>query len=171
MVLITTIVFMCNGVDQFYSVQVISLCNDMRCVLYTVQKYGMCSACPVRISFCMPCVWCMCCTAAAHTCAVPLTWKRHSYYNTSRMRVKFHLSHQFFCLLQDMLFYHLPEHCNFYSELIGCLDEGSAVDNTDGHATVTVLFNKFDSLQMQRVVGNARCSKMLKSGSSTFLYT
>lgn len=73
--------------------------------------------------------------------------------------------------IKDMLFYHLPEHCNFYSELIGCLDEGSAVDNTDGHATVTVLFNKFDSLQMQRVVGNARCRKMLKSGSSTFLYT
>lgn len=73
--------------------------------------------------------------------------------------------------LQDVLCYQLPEHPNFYSELVGCLEEGSMGSSSDGHATVTVLFNKFDSLQMQRVVGNGRCSKMLKSGSSTFLYT
>ena len=72
--------------------------------------------------------------------------------------------------MQDLLFYQLPEHANFYSELVGYTEEGSAGSNNDGHATVTALFNQFDSLQMQRVVGNARCSKMLKSESATFLY-
>ncbi len=72
--------------------------------------------------------------------------------------------------MQDALFYQLPEHPNFYSELVGCLEEASSNSGSGGHATVTVLFNKLDSLQMQRVVGNARCTKMLKSESSTFLY-
>ena len=75
------------------------------------------------------------------------------------------------CLrLQDLLCYQLPEHPNFYSELVGCMEEGAAGNSIDGHATVAVLFNQFDILQMQRVVGNARCKKMLKSESSTFLY-
>ena len=72
--------------------------------------------------------------------------------------------------LQDLLCYQLPEHPNFYSELVGCMDEGAAGNSIRGHATVTVLFNQFDSLQMQRVVGNVRCRKMLKSESATFLY-
>lgn len=72
-------------------------------------------------------------------------------------------------MVQDAFFYQLPEHQNFFSELVGCLETGSN-DSSDGHATVNVLFNKFDGLQMQRVVGNVRCTKMLKPGSSTFLY-
>lgn len=50
------------------------------------------------------------------------------------------------------------------------MEEGAAGNSIDGHATVAVLFNQFDILQMQRVVGNARCKKMLKSESATFLY-
>ncbi|KAL0037821.1 hypothetical protein WJX79_000518 [Trebouxia sp. C0005] len=72
--------------------------------------------------------------------------------------------------IKDALFYQLPEHSSFYSELVGCLEEASSNSSSGGHATVTVLFNKLDSLQMHRVVGNARCTKMLKSDSSTFLY-
>lgn len=72
--------------------------------------------------------------------------------------------------LQDLLCYQLPEHANFYSELVGCMEEGAAEASHHGHATVTVLFNQFDRLQMQRVVGNDRSSKMFKSESATFLY-
>lgn len=72
--------------------------------------------------------------------------------------------------LQDLLCYQLPEHANFYSELVGCMEEGAAEASNSGHATVTVLFNQFDRLQMQRTVGNQRCSKMFKSESATFLY-
>lgn len=72
--------------------------------------------------------------------------------------------------MQDLLFYQLPEHAHFYSELVGYTEEGSASSSRDAHATITALFNQFDSLQMQRVVGNARSSKMLKSESATFLY-
>ena len=72
--------------------------------------------------------------------------------------------------IQDLLFYQLPEHASFYSELVNFLEEGSAGTDSDGHATVTILFDKFDSLQMQRIVGKARCSKMMKSSSSTFMY-
>ena len=73
-------------------------------------------------------------------------------------------------MLQDILFYQLPEHQMFYTEMVSCCTEGSLANGGHGHATVTVLFSKFDSLQMQRVVGNARHAKMLKSDSSTFLY-
>ena len=73
-------------------------------------------------------------------------------------------------VLQDLLFYQLPEHPSFYSELVGFSAEGSLANDGHGHATVTVLFSKFDSLQMQRIVGNARTAKMLKADSSTFLY-
>ena len=50
------------------------------------------------------------------------------------------------------------------------MEEGAAEASSYGHATVTVLFNQFDRLQMQRTVGNERCSKMFKSDSATFLY-
>ncbi|KAL3145860.1 hypothetical protein ABBQ38_015229 [Trebouxia sp. C0009 RCD-2024] len=72
--------------------------------------------------------------------------------------------------IKDLLCYQLPEQANFYSELVGCMEEGAAEASNSGHATVTVLFNQFDRLQMQRTVGNERCSKMFKSESATFLY-
>ena len=104
----------------------------------------------------------MCCTLLGTLKSQPSFYCLESERNCSVADVCLHL--------QDLLCYQLPEHPNFYSELVGCMEEGAAGDSIYGHATVTVLFNQFDSLQMQRVVGNARCKKMLKSVSATFLY-
>ena len=38
------------------------------------------------------------------------------------------------------------------------------------HATVSVMFSALDAARLERVVGSARVSKMLKGGSSTFLF-
>jgi U3 small nucleolar RNA-associated protein 25 len=63
--------------------------------------------------------------------------------------------------------YQLPEHPQFYSELMNLLEESSA----GGLATVSVLYNRFDALRLERIVGSARSAQMLKKGASnTFLF-
>lgn len=70
--------------------------------------------------------------------------------------------------IQDLYIYQLPEHPQFYSEL---LDMAAAAGGVEaGHTTVTVLFSKYDLLRLERVVGTARARKMAKSGTSTFLF-
>ena len=69
--------------------------------------------------------------------------------------------------LQDLLFYQLPQHANFYLELVNMLagrDEGAL------HATVKVLFTRMDALRLEAITGSARSQKMLKGGKSTFLF-
>lgn len=70
--------------------------------------------------------------------------------------------------MQDLLFYQLPYHAHFYPEMVNLLrarDE-SAVS----HATVSVLFTKYDALRLEPVVGAVRAKKMLKSKTGTFLF-
>lgn len=70
--------------------------------------------------------------------------------------------------VQDLYFYQLPEHEQFYTEL---LDMAAAARGVDaGHTTVTVLFSKFDALRLERIVGSTRAEAMLKSKSATFLF-
>jgi U3 small nucleolar RNA-associated protein 25 len=74
----------------------------------------------------------------------------------------------FFFNLQDILFYQLPQHPQFYSELVNFFEESAA---GGAMATVSVLFGRSDALRLERVVGSARAAKMLKSGGSgTFLF-
>lgn len=69
--------------------------------------------------------------------------------------------------LQDLLFYQLPQHANFYLELVNML---AARDEGTLHATVKVLFMRMDALRLEPIVGSARSQKMLKGGKSTFLF-
>ncbi len=69
--------------------------------------------------------------------------------------------------MQHVLFYQLPEHAHFYSELVNLMEAGEAGETP----TVTVLFSKVDALRLERVVGGARSAKMLKNRkTSTFLF-
>lgn len=82
---------------------------------------------------------------------------------------------------QDVVFYGLPEHSHFYSEILNLM-EGSGPGSGPGapaataaaaagaHGTVTALFCRFDALALGRVVGGARAGKMLAAESSTFLF-
>ncbi|GBF92110.1 hypothetical protein Rsub_04457 [Raphidocelis subcapitata] len=90
--------------------------------------------------------------------------------------------------VQDVVFYGLPEHAHFYSEILNLLEGSAAAAPAPGaataaeaeaaaaaaaasaHGTVTALFCRFDALALGRVVGAARAGKMLAAESSTFLF-
>ena len=58
-----------------------------------------------------------------------------------------------------------------YAELLSSLasEEGGRADEFH-QATVTVLFSRFDALQLERVVGSTRCKKLLKPQTTTFMF-
>ncbi|EFN57411.1 hypothetical protein CHLNCDRAFT_142850 [Chlorella variabilis] len=87
---------------------------------------------------------------------VLLYTERAQFYNRHRIRGAKHI-----------LFYQLPEHAHFYSELLNLMEEGEGGEMP----TVTVVFSKVDALRLERVVGTARSAKMLKNRkTSTFLF-
>lgn len=72
--------------------------------------------------------------------------------------------------IKDIFFYQLPEHPQFYSEMVNLVEEAS-VPGAE-LPTVTTVFGKFDSLRLSRVVGSRRGATMLKkkSDTNTFLF-
>ena len=72
--------------------------------------------------------------------------------------------------MQDIIFYQLPEHSHYYSDVVNMLGGGSGEAYEAQHATVSVLFSTLDAARLERVVGSARVAKMLKGGSKTFLF-
>jgi U3 small nucleolar RNA-associated protein 25 len=83
--------------------------------------------------------------------------ERAQFYNRHRIRG-----------VKDILFYQLPEHPQFYSELVNFLEE----ENTPGVglATATVMYSKYDALRLERVVGSERAKTMMKKKNGTFLF-
>lgn len=83
--------------------------------------------------------------------------ERAQFYNRHRIRG-----------VKDILFYQLPEHPQFYSELVNFLEE----ENTPGVglATATVMYSKYDVLRLERVVGSERAKTMVKKKNGTFLF-
>lgn len=77
-----------------------------------------------------------------------------------------------------MLFYAPPEHAAYYPELLNLIeDAGSAGAGAAAapatlthHASVGLLFCRWDILALERVVGSARAKKMLKADASTFMF-
>eukprot|EP00887_Chlorella_sp_A99_P004809 scaffold4.g4809.t1 len=68
--------------------------------------------------------------------------------------------------IKSIFFYQLPEHAQFYAELLNLMDEGEG-----GGGAVHALFSRLDAPRLERVVGSQRCAKMLKrSGTNTFLF-
>ena len=68
--------------------------------------------------------------------------------------------------VQSILFYSLPQHAAFYSELVNMLDT-----NVTEHGTVEALYTEFDYLALCRIVGEKRTRRMLADGSASFLFT
>lgn len=73
-------------------------------------------------------------------------------------------------ILQDIVFYGLPDHAHFYSELVNLVQSGTGSTAAAHHATITTLFCKFDALALGRVVGNSRAAKMLAAETPTFMF-
>lgn len=73
-------------------------------------------------------------------------------------------------IVQDVVFYGLPDHPDFYSDLVQMASSASpAARSSQQHASVTVLFTKFDALQLSQIVGSDRASKMFRNSKSTFV--
>eukprot|EP00271_Cylindrocystis_brebissonii_P008120 TRINITY_DN22147_c0_g1_i1.p1 TRINITY_DN22147_c0_g1~~TRINITY_DN22147_c0_g1_i1.p1 ORF type:complete len:1006 (+),score=304.02 TRINITY_DN22147_c0_g1_i1:100-3117(+) len=78
--------------------------------------------------------------------------ERSHFYNRFRIRG-----------IKEIVFVSLPENAHFYAEMLNLL-EGS------GPLSCTVLFSRFDRLQLERIVGSARCTKLLHSQNRTFMF-
>jgi len=67
--------------------------------------------------------------------------------------------------VRSVLVYSLPEHPHFYAEVAGLLGGGA-----EGHGTVSVMFTKWEALQLRRIVGTQRAAKMLKAEPKTWMF-
>lgn len=74
-----------------------------------------------------------------------------------------------YMLMQDLYFYQLPEHAQYYNELVGLLASENGTDA--GHSTVTVMFSNIDAPRLERIVGSKNVKKMRKSASKNFIFS
>lgn len=65
--------------------------------------------------------------------------------------------------VHEVFFYSLPEQGHYYSELL------NMIEGTDA-PICTVLYCKYDILQLERVVGTKRARRLLDAKSSTFMF-
>ena len=76
--------------------------------------------------------------------------ERAQFYNRHRIRG-----------INDIYFYQLPEHPQFYAELGNFVEESTSADGASMTSTVQVAFGRFDLLRLERIVGTSRAKKML----------
>lgn len=89
---------------------------------------------------------------------IMLYTERSHFYNRYKIRG-----------IKDLYVYALPDHAHYYAEMVRLL-EGGAEGGGAEHATVQVLFSKWEMLALERVVGTARAKKMIKQESNTFMF-
>lgn len=87
---------------------------------------------------------------------VLLYTERAQFYNRHRIRG-----------IKDILFYQLPDHPQFYLEVVNWIEEsGPSHDKNEAGGIsmggATVCFSKFDALKLERVVGSDRARLMLR---------
>ncbi|CAB4060994.1 UTP25 [Lepeophtheirus salmonis] len=69
------------------------------------------------------------------------------------------------------VFYQLPQNPQFYPELVNhMLFQNRKGGGSDGHMSVTVLYDKYDVHRVSAVAGTDRCSKMFTSDKSTHMF-
>eukprot|EP00850_Spirogloea_muscicola_P019980 SM000203S06156 [mRNA] locus=s203:172171:178779:- [translate_table: standard] len=92
------------------------------------------------------------------------SWFFHSKRSIMLYTERAHFYHRYRLRgIQELIFYSLPDNAHFYAELLNLL-EGAA------NPRCTVLFTKFDKLQVERIVGSTRASRLLHSENRTFMF-
>lgn len=92
------------------------------------------------------------------------TWFFHGERKIMLYTERAHFYHRYKIRgIRDLIFYSLPERNDFYAELTNMFE---GVDNP----TCTVLFSRFDSLRLERIVGTSSAKKMLNSEKKTFMF-
>lgn len=76
--------------------------------------------------------------------------------------------------VKHLVFLGLPEHPEFYSQHVNQIvtveNEPSEDDVVASVSSCLVLCTKYEAIALERIVGSANCSRMLKSDKSTFMF-
>lgn len=92
------------------------------------------------------------------------SWFFHGQRRVLLYTERAHFYHRFRIRgIRELVFVSLPGNPKFYAEMLNLL-EGTESPSS------SVLFTQFDNLQLERIVGSARSSKMLKSQNRTFMF-
>ncbi len=66
--------------------------------------------------------------------------------------------------IKNIIFYGVPMHDNFYSELINFIEEPQ-------DSTIMTMYSRYDKLALERVVGTKSVERMIKGEKDSFLYS
>jgi U3 small nucleolar RNA-associated protein 25 len=76
--------------------------------------------------------------------------------------------------VRHLVFLGLPEHAEFYADHVNFLNEGLPDSQEESEVTTAsslVLYTKYDSHALERVVGTSNCSRMVKGEKSLFVFS
>ena len=75
--------------------------------------------------------------------------------------------------VRHLIMYQPPVWSNFYPEMVNLMEEinQNPNDSVGSAMTVTVLYSKYDLLQLSSVVGTEQVTKMVRSNKQTHLFT
>ena len=95
---------------------------------------------------------------------------RHFLLYTER----FHFYHRYKIKgIRHLIFYELPNYPHFYSELINLMHismQGKKFFGDYSSMSCTVIYNKFDALQLSAIVGHQKAGQMLRSPTSVHMF-
>jgi U3 small nucleolar RNA-associated protein 25 len=71
-----------------------------------------------------------------------------------------------------VIFYSLPQYEQFYPELVNLVGDIGKNETGDDHVTLscTVLFTKYETMALERIVGTKRAQRMHTSSKNTFMF-
>jgi len=68
---------------------------------------------------------------------------------------------------KHVVFYGLPEHANFYPEILSFL---ALEDDGLQNFSSLCLYTRYDALKLERIVGSSRVERILRGEKSTFMF-
>jgi U3 small nucleolar RNA-associated protein 25 len=75
---------------------------------------------------------------------------------------------------KHLLFFGLPEHSEFYAQIVNMLNMGISADDElgagGGSSSCLALFTKYEAHALERICGKQNCERMLKGEKSTFMF-
>lgn len=74
--------------------------------------------------------------------------------------------------IRHLIMYQPPYWPNFYSEIINLMQDSyqNSNDGLESSMSITILYTKYDLLQISAIIGTDRATKMFKSGKTTHMF-
>ncbi len=87
---------------------------------------------------------------------------------------RFHFFHRYRIKgIRHLIFYEMPTYPHFYSEILNFMHismQGKKFVGDYSSMSCTVIYNKYDALQLAAIVGNNKASQMLRSNTSVHMF-